>query len=122
MMEGVKQLTDENYVSFMENSDCVVFIDFYSESCPPCQTLLSYLPRLSEHFKEEQVVIAKVNAGENPKLSSKFMVRTVPLTVVISQDKMVKQAEVGLLGIDGYIKMIDKVLGKEKGFFSKLFG
>ena len=50
------------------------------------------------------------------------MVKGVPLTVVIGKDKMVKKAEVGLLSIDGYFKMIDKELGKEKGFFSKLFG
>lgn len=50
------------------------------------------------------------------------MVQSVPLSLVIGKDKMVKKAEVGLLGIDGYIKMIDKELGKSQGFFSRLFG
>jgi len=45
------------------------------------------------------------------------MVRSVSLTVVVGKDKMVKKAEVGLLNIDGYFKMIDKALGKNKGFF-----
>lgn len=115
------ELTDATYSSFMQKSDAVVFIDFYSETCPPCQTLLSYLPNLAKHYEDEDVVIAKVNAAHNPKLSAKYMVRSVPLSVVIGKDKMVKQAEVGLLSIDGYIKMIDKALGKG-GFFSKLFG
>ena len=120
-MADVLELNDTNYSSFMEKSDSIVFIDFYSDTCPPCQTLLSYLPNLVEYFKEENVVIAKVNAAYSPKLSQKFMVRSVPLTVVIGKDKMVKKAEVGLLSIDGYIKMIEKALGKG-GFFSKLFG
>jgi thioredoxin-like negative regulator of GroEL len=120
-MSEVKELNDKNYSAFIENTDKVVFIDFYSETCPPCQTLLGYLPNLAEHYKEEDVVIAKVNAANNPKLSKKFMVRSVPLAVVIGKDKIVKQAEVGLLGIEGYIKMIDKALGKG-GFFKKLFG
>jgi len=120
-MAEVKELSDKNYVSFIESTDAVVFIDFYSDTCPPCQTLLTYLPNLAEHYKEENVVIAKVNAANNPKLSNKFMVRSVPLTVVIGKDKIVKQAEVGLLGMNGYIKMIDKALGKG-GFFKKLFG
>ena len=120
-MEIVKELTDKNYTAFMEVTSSVVFIDFYSDTCPPCQTLLTYLPNLAEHFKDEDVVIAKVNAANNPKLSKKFMVRSVPLTVVIGKDKMVKRAEVGLLSIDAYIKMIEKALGKG-GFFSKLFG
>lgn len=120
-MSSILELTDLNYSAFMEDTDSVVFIDFYSDTCPPCQTLLSYLPNLAEHYKDEKVVIAKVNSTHNPKLSNKFMVRSVPLTVVIGKDKMVKRAEVGLLGIDGYFKMIDKEIGKGKGFFSKLF-
>jgi len=118
----ILELTDSNYTAFMEESDAVVFIDFYSDTCPPCQTLLTYLPNLVEHYKNDDVVIAKVNSAHNPKLTTKFMVRSVPLTVVIGKDKMVKKAEVGLLGIDGYFKMIDKEIGKSKGFFSKLFG
>jgi len=115
------ELTDASYTSFMEKCESVVFIDFYSDTCPPCQTLLTYLPNLVKHYENEDVVIAKVNAAHNPKLSTKYMVRSVPLTVVIGKDKMVQRAEVGLLNIDGYIKMIDKALGKG-GFFSKIFG
>lgn len=120
-MANILELTDSTYTSFMENTTSVVFIDFYSDTCGPCQTLLSFLPNLAEHYKEDDVVIAKVNAANNPKLSNKFMVKSVPLTVVIGKDKMVKRAEVGLLGIDRYFKMIDKEAGKNKGFFAKLF-
>ncbi len=121
-MSEIQELTDGSYPSFIESTENVVFIDFYSDTCPPCQTLLTFLPTLAEHYKEEAVTIAKVNVGNNPKLAAKFMVRSVPLTVVIGKDKMVKKAEVGLLAIDGYFKMIDKELGKGKGFFGKLFG
>jgi thioredoxin 1 len=121
-MQTIVELTDENYVEFMEKHNSTIFIDFYGDGCAPCQTLMSYLPMLVDHFKDENVLIAKVNAGENKKLSNKYMVRSVPLTVVIGEDKMVKQAEVGLRGIDTYIKMVEKALGKRRGFFSKLFG
>jgi len=120
-MSEVKELNDSNYVEFMESTDGVVFIDFYSETCPPCQTLLTYLPNLAKHYEDDNVVIAKVNTAYSPKLSQKFMVRSVPLCVVVGDDKMVKKAEVGLLSIEKYISMIDKALGKG-GFFSKLFG
>jgi thioredoxin 1 len=121
-MAAVIELTDKNYTSFIEKTDAVVFIDFYSNSCAPCQTLLSFLPTIAEHYKDEDVIISKVNSPLNPKLSAKFMVRSVPLTVVVGKDKMVKNAEVGLLNIEGYFKMIDKELGKKKGFFSRFFG
>ena len=120
-MSKVMELSDTNYVAFMEEFEGVVFIDFYSDTCPPCQTLLALLPNLAKHYESEEVVIAKVNAAYSPKLSQKFMVKSVPLTVVIGKDKMVKRAEVGLLSIDGYISMIDKALSKG-GFFSRIFG
>lgn len=120
-MAEVIELTDKNYTAFIEKTESVVFIDFYSDTCAPCQTLLTYLPNIAQHYQDEEVVIAKVNSAYNPKLTQKFMVRSVPLTVVIGKDKMVKRAEVGLLGMDGYFKMIDKELGKG-GFFSKFFG
>jgi len=115
------ELSDVNYTSFIEETKSVIFIDFYSPTCGPCQTLLTFLPKLQEHYQDEAVVIAKVNVTKNPKLAKKFMVRSVPLSVVIGKDKMVKRAEVGLLNIDAYIKMIDKALGKG-GILSKLFG
>jgi len=119
-VSNILELTDYNYTEFIQNTDSVVFIDFYSDTCGPCQTLLSYLPNLAEHYKDEDVVIAKVNSQFNPKLSNKFMLRSVPLSIVIGKDKMVKSAEVGLLAINAYFKMIDKEIGKQ-GFFSRLF-
>ena len=71
--------------------------------------------------KTKEVAIAKADVTKNPKLAKKFMAQSVPLIVVIGKDKMVKRAEVGLLGIDAYIKMIDKALGKDE-ILSRLFG
>lgn len=121
-MTEVLELTDKTYPSFIEDTKKVVFIDFYSETCAPCQSLLTMLPMIAEHYQDEDVVIAKVNSELNPKLSAKFMVKSVPLTLVIGQDKMVKKADVGLKTIDAYVKMIDKALGKDLGLFARLFG
>lgn len=121
-MSQVLELTDSTYPSFIQKTDAVVFIDFYSDSCAPCQTLLTYLPKIAEHYKDEKVIIAKVNTEKNPKLSAKFMVRSVPLIVLIGEDKMVKKADAGLLTIDRYKKTIDKALGKDVGLFGRLFG
>jgi len=118
---SILELSDINYTSFIEETESAVFIDFYSPTCGLCQTLLTFLPKLQEHYQDEAIVIAKVNITKNPKLAKKFMVQSVPFSVVIGKDKMVKRAEVGLLNINAYIKMIDKAFGKG-GILSKLFG
>ena len=38
-MEVVKELSDKNYTKFMEATNSVVFIDFYSDTCGSYQVL-----------------------------------------------------------------------------------
>jgi thioredoxin 1 len=121
-MEDVVELTDLNYESFLEETDSVVFIDFYSELCWPCQTLLKHLPRLAQYYKNEKVVIAKVNATYNRKMAKEYNLRTVPMTIVIGKDKTLKKSVTGLRGRHYYCKMIDNELRQRKGFIGNLFG
>jgi thioredoxin-like negative regulator of GroEL len=114
------ELNDQNYENFITSTDDVVFIDFYSPSCGPCLQLLPQLDRISEYFKNEEVTISKVDISKSPKLAQKYMVRSVPFTVVIGKDKMVKKVESGLKDIDIYIGMIEKVT--KKSFLSRIFG
>jgi len=115
----IVELNDENYSEFIQTSTKAVFIDFYSPSCGPCQELMLQLPHLQNYFKDE-AIIAKVNVTQNPKLSKKYEISSVPFCVSISpKDKMVKDYELGAASVDRYIRMIQKAMGK--GFFSRLF-
>jgi thioredoxin 1 len=114
------ELTDQNYTDFINGTDKVVFIDFYSPFCGPCQQVLAQLPQIEHHFKEE-AVIAKVDVTRNPKLAAKFGIRSVPFCVSIgAKDKMVKDYELGAASSDRYVRMIKKAQGK--GFFARLLG
>jgi thioredoxin-like negative regulator of GroEL len=121
-MADIVELTDLNYESFLETTESIVFIDFYSEMCWPCQTLLKYLPRMAEYYKHENIVIAKINVTLNPKAKKKYNLRTVPMTIIIGKDKMVKRSVTGLHGRRYYCKMIDHALREKKGFIRNLFG
>ena len=114
------ELNDENYSTFIQDCNEAVFIDFYSPSCGPCQELMTQLPHIDNYFKNE-VIIAKVNVTQNPKLSQKYEISSVPFCVSISpKDKMIKDFELGAASVDRYIRMIKKAQGKS--FFSRIFG
>jgi len=118
----IHELTDDNYVEFIEKVDKPVFIDFYSPTCGPCQSVHAMLPHLDERFGEE-AVIARVDVTRHPKLAAKYEIRGVPLCVSISAtDKKIKDYHMGAATIDRYIAMIEKAKGKSGGFFSRLFG
>jgi thioredoxin 1 len=115
----VIELTDENYVQTVEETDKAILIDFYSPFCGPCQELLPLLPKLSEYFGDD-VLIAKVNVPQNPKLTKKYEIRSVPFCVSIGKDKMVKDYELGAASMDRLIRMVKKAQGKS--LFARLFG
>ncbi len=117
----VIELNDNNYSKFIEDVDKVVFIDFYSPMCGPCQELLPFLDTLDKYYAEKGAIIAKVNVRESPRLAQKYEISGVPFCVVIGKDKMVKEAEIGLSHIDRYFTMIDKALGIHKSIFQKIF-
>jgi thioredoxin 1 len=116
----IQTLTDQNYEDFITTCDDIVFIDFFSPSCGPCMQLSPILERLDRHFSDKTVTIAKVDITQNPKLAKKYMVQSIPLTIVVGKDKMVKKAELGLKDIDIYISMIEKNLPK-KSLFQRFF-
>jgi len=118
----VVNIDDDNYSEIVEGCDKPIFIDFYSLSCEPCLQLLPFLDILDE-YADSKVLIAKVDVSKNPKITTKYEIRSIPFCVTIAKDKMVKEYQLGLADIERYFEMIDRVLQKkERGFFSKFFG
>ena len=114
------ELTDENYVTTVEETKVAIFIDFYSPMCGPCQEVLPLLDLLEAYFGE-RTLICKVNVKENPKLAKKYEIKSVPFCVSIGEDKMIKDYELGAGSMDRYVRMVEKAIG-EKGFFRRMFG
>ncbi len=117
------ELTDKNYQSIIKNNDQPVLIDFYSDTCAPCQVLLGIIKEgLEDYGITQGVVVATCNVARNPKLAGAFNVRSVPFTIVVMPDEKLKYPELGLKDPAYYYGLIDKLSGKKKGFFGKLFG
>jgi thioredoxin-like negative regulator of GroEL len=117
------ELTDKNYQDIIKGNDRPVFIDFYSDTCAPCQVLLGIIEAGLEKYGEENgVVVATCNTGKNPKLAGAFNVRSVPFSIVVMPDEKLKYPEIGLKDQAYYYALIDKLSGKKKGLFGRLFG
>ena len=104
-----EELTDKNYNEIIEKTNFPIFIDFYSETCGPCQILLSYIDNIYEYGKTKKVKVVKCNVDINPKISKKYFIRTVPLTLIVTEDKKIKYVEAGIKDYYFYINLIDKI-------------
>ncbi len=117
------ELTDKNYHTVIKNNTRPVLIDFYSDTCAPCQVLLGMIESGLEAYGTEQGVdVVTCNVARNPKLSNAFNVQSVPFTIVVMPNEQLKYPELGLKDSAYYYGLIDKLSGRKKGFFSTLFG
>lgn len=118
----IKELNDNNYEEFITEVSKPLFIDFYSPSCLPCQVLLKQLDFL-DNYGESKIIICKINADENPKLSSKYMLKSVPFCCTIDEHKNIKEVCIGLNNGEKYLDMINGVLNRSdnSSFIKKLF-
>jgi len=112
-LNNIIDLTDQNYDDVI-SQDAAIFIDFYSETCSPCQVLKKMLPAIHDYAKEKKVIVSKCNVEHNPKIASKYQIRSIPMTCIIDHDKNIKDVELGLKDISYYIKLINKHHSKKE--------
>jgi len=75
------KLTDANFDEQVKEG--ITLVDFWAEWCGPCKMIAPVLEEVSEEFPEYK--IGKLNVDENPQMSMKFGIRSIP-TLAIFKD------------------------------------
>ncbi|MBU3188548.1 thioredoxin [Clostridium bowmanii] len=89
----IKEINDKNFGEEITNSDSIVVVDFWAPWCGPCKMLSPVIEELAKEMGKE-VKFAKVNVDENPLISSKYRIASIPTVMVFSKDT-VKETMVG---------------------------
>ena len=89
----IKEINDKNFSEEVTNSDSIVVVDFWAPWCGPCKMLTPVIEELAKEMGKE-VKFAKVNVDENPVISSKYRVSSIPTVVIFNKDT-VKETMVG---------------------------
>jgi thioredoxin 1 len=87
------EFTDTNFSETALEREGVSVVDFWAEWCGPCRMVAPIIEELSQEY-DGKVLIGKVNVDENPEVSMKFGIRSIP-TILILKDGQVVDKQVG---------------------------
>jgi putative thioredoxin len=105
--------TDANFMAEVVEASASkpVLVDFWAPWCGPCRTLTPLLDRIADDYAG-RVTLAKVNTDEEPRLATRFGIRSIPTVMLFHQGKVVEQF-VGVQPESTIRAMIDRYLGPD---------
>ncbi|MGH2585153.1 MAG: thioredoxin [Dehalococcoidia bacterium] len=86
-------VTDANFENEVVKSDLPTLVDFWAPWCGPCRMVAPIVEELAGEY-EGRVKFVKMNTDENPAVSGRYGIRSIP-TLLVFKDGEVKGQIVG---------------------------
>jgi thioredoxin 1 len=102
------EFTDANFGELALSSDKPVVVDFWAEWCGPCRMVTPIIEELAKDY-DGKAVIGKLNVDNNPDISFKYGIRSIPTVLFIKNGEVVDK-QVGAAPKDAYAAKLDKVM------------
>lgn len=81
------ELNEQNFSQFVVNNDLPLVIDLWADWCGPCKMMAPHFAQVAK--QNPQVIFAKINTEESPRLSAAFNVRSIPTLVLMNKTEEV---------------------------------
>jgi thioredoxin len=105
---AIQQISDASFEEDVVKARRPVLIDFWAEWCGPCKAITPMLNELAEEYRDK-VTIVKLNVDENPRISQRFNVRSIP-TLILFKNGQVEGQKVGAPRKSDLVAFLDSKL------------
>lgn len=107
-MSKPEETTDNTFETQVLKSTIPVVVDFWAVWCGPCRMIAPIVEELATEY-DGKVTFVKLNVDENPQVSMKYGIRSIPTLLVFKNGTPVKQI-VGAVPKREVKKHVDAVL------------
>jgi thioredoxin 1 len=87
------ELNEANFDEVVLKSKLPVMVDFWAEWCGPCRLVGPIVSEMAKEY-EGKAVMGKVDVDNNPGISSKYGIRSIP-TILFFKDGELVNKQVG---------------------------
>ena len=81
-------ITDANFGAEVENSKLPVLVDFWAAWCGPCRMIAPIIEQLAKEMAGK-AKIGKLDVDQNPNISGRFRVQSIPTLIIFKNGKEV---------------------------------
>jgi len=104
-MTMMGDVTDQDFEERVLSAETAVLVDFWAEWCVPCHMVSPVVEEIGRD-KGAQLQVAKLNIDENPDVTRRYGVMSIPTLMLFRGGEEVARV-VGARGKDALLKEID---------------
>ena len=89
MTGKLQDVTDGTFKAEVLDAEGPVLVDFWAPWCGPCRIVAPHLEELAG--EREDIRIVKLNVDENPQVSARYNVMSIPTLLLFKQGQVAHQ-------------------------------